>query len=130
MRTRAWSLALVGALAACASVGGGTAAPAAPVWTPVGTWSFITSAQGTTVAGEVTITEDQGEYGGTIAPDADLGMGTFPISAVERNGQEMRLFASAMGNMMEMILVFDGDTYDGSWTMGGMAGDVSGRRLR
>lgn len=132
MRRRAFAVILVGgmALAACSSVGGsGTPEAAAPAWSPAGTWSFSTTAQGMTVGGTITLVQEGGTWGGTIAPDASLGMGSFPIDSAELDGREMRLLANAMGDVLDMVMVFDGDTYEGSWGLGGDGGSMSGRRL-
>jgi len=112
----------------CASVGGAPEAAPEPVWSPAGTWSFTTVAQGVTLGGSVVITEDANGYGGRIEPDPSSGMPSFPIQSIEMDGMEMTLTADAMGQYVTMLLMFDGDTYEGSWSMAGDGGEVSGVR--
>jgi hypothetical protein len=115
--------------AGLACSGSGPGESAAPAWTPVGTWSFTTVAQGQTVDGVITISGSEGMYTGMIDPEPSSGIPPLPVSTAELTGNEMLLTADAGGIPLTLTMIFDGDSYSGGWTLSGDGGEVSGVRI-
>jgi hypothetical protein len=119
-------------LAACApavssgesSAGMSAAAPAAV--NPVGTFNFTTAVNNQEVTGSVQVSGQPGAYAGTIRTSLTPDVA---ISGVTVNGQEMIVTANTMTyGLLTISMTFTGDTFTGSWSMGGGSATLSGRR--
>jgi hypothetical protein len=129
MKRRSLAVLALALVTGLACGGSGPGEPAAPAWTPVGTWSFSTIAQGQVVDGVIVISGTEGTYSGTIEPAASSGIPPLPISTADLTGNEMAIKADAGGIPLTMTLTFNGDAYAGSWTLSGDGGEVSGTRV-
>ena len=114
-------LMLLGSLAACASAPQGP-----PPFDPVGTYMYEASADGMVVSGEVMITGTEGAYGGQITSDM---LPPIPISDVTVAGTTVTIAAATPEGDLMVEMLFDGTAFTGSWTMAGMGGDFTGRRV-
>ncbi|MGH7500453.1 MAG: hypothetical protein ACREL7_01735 [Longimicrobiales bacterium] len=107
-------------LAACATGGGQNQSV-----DPVGTFDFTTSVEGTTVTGAITVARNGSAYEGSVTTDMTEVM---PISSVTVEGQTMAIAASTPDGPVTMSLIFTGDTFTGTWSLGDMSGTLTGRR--
>lgn len=92
---------------------------------PVGTFEFTTNVNGGEVTGAVEVTGQAGAYGGRVRTSITPDM---PITAVVVTGQEMVVSGSAPQGPLTINMTFTGDTFTGSWELGGDGGDLTGRR--
>lgn len=111
-------------LAACASSGQQAPAGPAPL-DPVGTYDFTTNVEGTPVTGVVTITRNSTGYGGSVATDVTE---TIPITAVTVEGQKVMVTAATPDGPLTFALTMNGADFTGSWTLGPMAGTMTGKK--
>lgn len=110
-------------LAGCASTG----APEPAVMDMAGSYTFTTTVQGMGVNGQMRITGTPGSYKGAAYTDVT---GEIPISSVEVEGSRATIVAETPDGPVEIRMVFAGDTFTGSWALGGDGGSIQGRRVR
>ncbi len=99
--------------------------PAPPPVDPVGSFTFESTFQGQPITGTFVITEGTNGYRGSLSV---AGLGSFPITGVTVAGQEMTLSVSAEGDPVDIVLVFTGDTFTGSWSSSTDGGSITGSR--
>lgn len=130
MRTFAASAAAAAVVAIAACSGGMSAADEPAPWSPAGTYNFTTTVQGMTVGGTMTVTDTDGVLGGIIEPDPAAGVPPIPFETAELAGNELTVTADAGGEVLFMVLTFaEDDSFDGSWSMAGDGGDVTGTKV-
>jgi hypothetical protein len=95
---------------------------------PVGTFFFQTSYQGQPVDGTVSISGGEGNYSGTVIPHGGVAP-PMPITSVTVEGQTITITADFEGELLSFTMVFQGDAYAGSWTLGSEYGTLSGSRM-
>lgn len=111
-------------LSACATTA--TPEPEAQVLDLAGTYAFTTTVQGTGVNGQMRITGVPGAYEGAAYTDVT---GEIPISDVDVEGNRATIVAESPDGPVQLVLVFEGDTFTGSWSMGAEGGAIRGRRV-
>ncbi len=112
-------------LAACAR--SQPAPPPAPTVDPVGTYDFTTVADGTPVAGVITISRAQSGYSASVSTDAT---GDMSVTSVAVDGMTIMLRAE-MDSPVELRMDFTtDDEFTGGWTYAGMAGTLAGKRRK
>lgn len=119
------ALFLTVALGACASAPRAATEPAAARTTaldPVGTYDFATSADGTPVTGTIVINRGTNGLAGTVSSDAS---GDLAVTSVTVEGQRVTLMGQ---DGLSVILNFTGADFTGSWSYGGMMGQMTGKR--
>ena len=113
--------------AACLVLGACATVPRGPApLDPVGTYEFRTMVGGSPVSGTIQITGATGAYAGVVRSAA---MADLPVTAVEVEGQEMRVSVRTPDGTVVLHLIFEGDAFTGHWSMAGDGADISGRRL-
>lgn len=130
MNTRLLILGLSALVAGCATAprdapGDPTAAATAEL-DPVGTYALSTTVQGMAVDGQLRITGTRGDWGGSLYSDAT---GELSISSVRVEGQELHLTSNTPDGIVEIRMVFSGDTFTGDWSLGAEGAAIRGRRL-
>jgi hypothetical protein len=118
---------LVVLLLAVASVGCASAEPEPAAPPLAGVYSFSTTVQGMPVDGQMRITGEPGDYGGSLYSQFT---GELPFTSVTRSGDQVTLLANTPDGPVEIRLVFEGDTFTGDWAMGPEGGTIQGRRVR
>lgn len=93
---------------------------------PVGSYTFSTIIQGMAVDGQLRITGTRDAWGGTIYTPAT---GELPVSAVEVDGQEVRVTTDTPDGIVHVRMMFSGDAFTGDWSLGAEGGAVRGRRI-
>lgn len=112
-------------LAGCASTG--TPEPEAPpVMDLAGSYTFTTTAQGMVVSGQMRITGAPGAYQGSAYSDVT---GEIPLRNITVDGNVATVIGDTPDGPVEIRMVFDGDTFTGSWAMAGDGGAIQGRRV-
>ena len=123
-------------LAACAagttgeaSAPAGAPAPAASAnaVNPVGTFEFTTLVNGGTVNGTLEVAGAPGAYTGRLLTSI---LPEMPVRSATASGQEMTVLADAPDGTVTIRMAFTGDTFTGSWALGGDGGALTGRRTR
>lgn len=103
-----------------------SSAPVPTAFDPVGMYDFTTQVNGEAVAGTLQISRNSaGGYGGSLNA---AGMPPATIQSVTVSGQTMTLVADVGGQSVTMNLTMSGNTFSGSWTGAGGAGDVKGTK--
>lgn len=92
---------------------------------PVGVFAFTTAVNGSEVTGAVEVTGQPGAYGGRVRTSITPDM---PITGVEVTEQQMVVSGSAPQGPLTIDMTFTGDTFTGTWQLGGDGGDLAGRR--
>ena len=94
---------------------------------PVGYFEFTTSVEGQPVVGSIEVRESNGRYTGVLATDM-----TEPVEVVSAvvEDQQLTIISDTPDGPVNMVLLFTGDTFTGSWTYAGMSGTMTGRRVR
>ncbi|MEJ7811992.1 MAG: hypothetical protein WKG32_16385 [Gemmatimonadaceae bacterium] len=105
------------------------AAPARPApFEPVGRYDYTTSANGTEVTGTVTISGTPGNYTAAMTSNATPEI-TFKTVTVE--GNRIRMEGPGPESSTIVInLVVAGTDVTGDWSMGGMAGEIRGTKVK
>jgi hypothetical protein len=123
-------------LAACAAgtageastpAGGPAAGAQAAAVNPVGTFEFTTMVNGASVNGTLEVMGSPGAYTGRLRTSI---LPEMPVSSASVSGQEMTVLADAPDGTVTIRMTFTGDTFTGSWALGGDGGALSGRRTR
>lgn len=107
----------------CASTGAPEPEPAADL---AGVYTLSTTVQGMALSGRMRITGEPGAYDGAIYTDFT---GEIPFSSVTVSGDRATILGETPDGPVELHLVFDGDTFTGSWVMGPEGGSIRGRRV-
>ena len=128
MRTRLFAALALALLFPVVSRAQGETKPAAPAVDPVGRYAVSTVVQGQAADFEMIVEKkEDGSYGGTLSnPD----FGTQIISSLKVEGRTMKLvLATAQGveALAELVLAED-NTVDGSWSMQGDGGKMTGTK--
>lgn len=115
-------------LAGCASTRAPetTAAPEATVMDLAGSYTFSTTVQGSAVSGQMRITGQPGAYRGAAYSDVT---GEIPLSRITVDGNVATVIGDTPDGPVEIRMVFDGDTFTGSWALGADGGSLHGRRV-
>ena len=118
------------ACVACASSGqeAGIASARPTGVDPVGTFDFMTTAEGSDVTGSILITRAAtGGYGGTITTSMTEPI---PVTGVTVEGQTIYLTAETPDGQLSITMAFTGNDFTGNWSLGGgqMSGVLSGKR--
>lgn len=111
-------------LTACASTA--TPEPEPEVLDLAGSYTFTTTVQGMGVNGQMRITGAPGAYEGAAYTDVT---GEIPISDVTVEGNRATIVAETPDGPVQLVLVFDGDAFTGSWSLGPEGGAIRGRRV-
>lgn len=112
-------------LAACASTGGQAASGPVDI-DPVGSFTLNTVIQGTPVDGQMRIRGEPGSYTGAAYTNMT---GELTFSSVSVDGNQVFLTAETPDGPVDIQIIFDGDTFTGTWSLGADGGAVSGRRV-
>ena len=106
----------------------GEAKPAAPAFDPVGKYTVSAVVQGQAADFEMSVEKkDDGSLGGTLASPS---YGTSVISSLKVEGRTLKLvLATPQGveAVMELTIAAD-NSIDGSWSMQGDGGKVTGKK--
>lgn len=112
-------------LAGCASTA--TPEPEAPAAMDLaGSYTFSTTVQGMGVTGQMRITGAPGAYQGAAYSDVT---GEIPLRDITVEGNVATVIGDTPDGPVEIRMVFDGDTFTGSWAMAGDGGAIQGRRV-
>ncbi len=112
------------ALAACGPPPEPAEPPPPPPLDPTGTYAFVAEVEGMTMTGSMTIEGAEGAYTGSLV--SDDGTPPIAISSIAVNDQTMTMEANGpMGPLSIEVVVSDGGSIDGTWSMGGMSGGFS-----
>jgi len=127
MKTRLLALALALALPAAVRAQG-EVKPAAPVFDPVGKYAVQAVVQGQAADFDLVIEKrDDGSYGGTLS---NPNYGQSIITSLKLDGRTMKLVlatAQGMEAVAEVTVAADG-TLDGTWSMQGDGGKMTGKK--
>jgi len=127
MKTRLLALALALALPATVRAQG-EAKPAAPAFDPVGKYAVQAVVQGQAADFDLVIEKrDDGSYGGTLS---NPNYGQSIITSLKLDGRTMKLVlatAQGMEAVAEVTVAADG-TLDGTWSMQGDGGKMTGKK--
>jgi hypothetical protein len=107
---------------ACAS--SGAARGPAPL-DPVGTYDFAAVVDGQTVPGTIRISAAESGYGGIVTTGV---YGETRISQIEVVGNRMRIIVGSPEGDAVLELDMDGQSFTGTWALGGMSGALSGTK--
>jgi hypothetical protein len=129
---------LIASIAAAFLIGAGCAAgpqpagepvPAAvpaPVFDPVGMFDFTTSVEGQSFAGVIQIRRTEaGSLTATLSTDVT---GSIPLPRVTITEQRLTLSGDTPDGQLTVNMDMRGAEFTGNWTMGGLAGSLTGRR--
>ena len=128
MRTHLFAALALALILPAAARGQGETKPAAPAVDPVGKYTISTVVQGQAADFEMIVEKkEDGSYGGTLtSPD----FGVTIISSLKVEGRTMKLvLATPQGveALAELTLAED-NTVDGSWSMQGDGGKMTGKK--
>lgn len=122
-----WTATLLGLLmmAACGR-SQGPATPTPAPFDPVGNYTARTDFQGQSVTLRISISGTPGSWTGLLSTDADLP--SVPLTTVTVDGNTVTARGNAMGQILEVTMVFTGDDFTGTWNVAGVSGAMTGRR--
>jgi hypothetical protein len=94
---------------------------------PVGTYEFATEVNGDAVTGTMEITGTPGAYAGRVVT---LRFPEFTVRSASAEGQVLTVVAATPTGDVTFRMAFTGQTFAGTWSLGGDTGPVTGRRTR
>ena len=120
------SLAIVAMTAACSSASSTAAAPAPEPdpFNPAGVYDITFEIQGQSMTGTMELNGTPGMLSGSIESD----MGTVEMSNIVLNGYQMTFDADTPQGSVSFDLTFEGNAFDGEWSMEGFTGGMSGTK--
>lgn len=113
-------------LTACASTGTPEQEAPPAAMDLAGSYTFTTTIQGTGVTGQMRITGEPGSYRGSAYSDMT---GEIPLRNITLEGNLATIIGDTPDGPVEIRMVFDDDTFTGSWSMAGDGGAIQGRRV-
>lgn len=93
---------------------------------PVGRYTFTTTVQGMAVDGQLQITGTPGAWGGSFHTPVT---GELPLSSVTVDGQEVRITANTADGIVQVRMMFSGETFTGAWSLGAEGAAIRGRLI-
>jgi hypothetical protein len=104
------------------------AAPARPAaLNPVGTFEFATEVNGSPMKGVLNVAGMSGSYTGSMKSDITPEL---PLTSVAVSGQTMKVVLDTPNGAATINLTFTGDTFTGTWELGGAGGPLTGKRIK
>lgn len=104
------------------------AAPARPAaLNPVGTYEFATEVNGSPMKGLLNVAGMAGSYTGSMKSDITPEL---PLTSVAVSGQTMKVVLDTPNGAATINLTFTGDTFTGTWELGGAGGPLTGKRIK
>lgn len=91
-----------------------------------GSYQIRTNVQGSSVNASILLEKGEAGYEGEIETN---GFGTFPVTAVTREGDAWIIESDNMDGILVIEMYLEGDSIRGTWSMAGDGGSFTGRRL-